>query len=87
MSISDILFLYSSPIKKIQVLNRIKEVLDSRHITQQELGKLVGRSFESINAYCSNRRQPSLELLYEISTALKCPVKDLLVDNNELKKK
>lgn len=80
MSKSDILFLYSSP-KKINALNRIKEVLESKGVTQQELGKLVGRSFESINAYCSNRRQPSLELLYEISTALKCSVMDLLIDN------
>ena len=86
MSQYDILSLYSSPIKSYS-LNKIKEVLDKRQITQQELGKLVGRSFESINAYCSNRRQPSLELLYEISTALKCPVKDLIVDNNDLNKK
>jgi len=51
------------------------------------LGEMIGKSFETVNAYCSNRRQPSLDLLYEISTALNCPVKDLLTDNKDIKKK
>jgi putative transcriptional regulator len=68
-------------------LNRIKEVLDEKNLTQVQLGEMIKKSFESVNAYCSNRRQPSVELLYEISTALSCPVKDLLIDNNDLKKK
>ncbi|MEO9256819.1 MAG: helix-turn-helix transcriptional regulator [Crocinitomicaceae bacterium] len=68
-------------------MNRIKEILDEKKLTQVQLGEMIGKSFESINAYCSNRRQPSIELLYEISTALNCPVKDLLTDNNDIKKK
>jgi DNA-binding XRE family transcriptional regulator len=56
-------------------------------MTQGELAEIINRSFESVNADCANRRQPSLQLLYEISSAMNCPVKDLLEDNNKLKKK
>jgi transcriptional regulator with XRE-family HTH domain len=80
-------YLYIYTLLKSSSLNRIKEILEEKQLTQGQLGEIIGKSFETINAYCGNRRQPSLELLYEISTALKCSVKDLLVDNNELKKK
>lgn len=85
MSQYDILSLYSTSKQKPLSLNRIKEVLEERQLTQGQLGELIGKSFESVNAYCSNRRQPSLELLYTISEVLNCSIKDLLVDNKESK--
>jgi transcriptional regulator with XRE-family HTH domain len=65
-------------------VNRIKDILEEKNMTQVHLGEKIGKSFETINAYCSNRRQPSLDILFKISLVLDCSVKDLLVDNKNL---
>ncbi len=62
-------------------LNRIKIVLVEKDMSQTELAERLGRSFSSINSYCSNRKQPSLELLYRIANVLSVNIKDLIVDN------
>ena len=36
-------------------LNRIKLVLVEKGISQTQLAKDLGKSFSSVNAYCSNR--------------------------------
>lgn len=59
-------------------LNRIKSVLAELDISQIELAKKIGKSYCTINAYCCNRKQPSLEQLVEIATALGVEPKDLL---------
>ena len=61
-------------------LNRIKLVLVEKEVSQTELAKKLGKSFSTINAYCSNREQPSLELLNEIADILSVSMKDLIVD-------
>ena len=61
-------------------LNRIKLVLVEKEVSQTELAKKLGKSFSTINAYCSNRQQPSLELLNEIADILSVSMKDLIVD-------
>ena len=61
-------------------LNRIKCVLVEKDISQTQLAKDLGKSFSTINAYCSNRKQPSLELLSKIADALSVSMKDLIVD-------
>ncbi len=61
-------------------LNRIKLVLVEKEVSQTELAKKLGKSFSTINAYCSNRKQPSLELLNEIADILSVSMKDLIVD-------
>lgn len=53
---------------------------------QTWLAEKIGKSFSQTNAYVCNRRQPSIELLYEIASLLGVEAKDLLVDNIELKK-
>ena len=68
-------------------MNRIKEVLEEKGIKQTWLAEKIGKSFSQTNAYVCNRRQPSIELLYEIASLLGVEAKDLLVDNIELKKK
>ena len=65
---------------------RIKEVLEEKGIKQTWLAEKIGKSFSQTNAYVCNRRQPSIELLYEIASLLGVEAKDLLVDNIELKK-
>lgn len=51
-------------------LNRIKLVLVEKEISQTQLAKELGKSFSTINAYCSNRKQPSLDLLNKIAEYL-----------------
>ncbi len=41
-------------------LNRIKEVLDEKGISQTWLAKKLNKSFNSVNAYVCNRTQPNL---------------------------
>ena len=62
-------------------LNRIKLVLVENDVSQTELAKKLGKSFSTINAYCSHRKQPSLELLNQIADILSVKMKDLIVDN------
>ena len=62
--------------------NRIKVVLVDKEITQTQLAESIGKSFSTVNAYCANRQQPTLEVLAEIADYLKVSIKDLIIDNN-----
>ena len=59
-------------------MNRIKEVLEEKGIKQTWLAEKLGKSFSMGNAYVCNRRQPSLEGLFEIAEILQVDVKDLI---------
>ena len=61
-------------------LNRIKLVLVEKGISQTQLAKDLGKSFSLVNAYCSNRTQPSLDVLKQIADILSVNMKDLIVD-------
>ena len=63
--------------------NRIKEVLDERGIKQTWLAERLGKSFCIVNSYVCNRRQPSLDVLFEIAKILNVNPKELIEDNNE----
>ena len=63
-------------------MNRIKEVLEERGIKQTWLAEKLGKSFCMVNAYVCNRRQPSLEVLFQIAEILKVDVKDLINENS-----
>lgn len=60
-------------------MNRIKEVLEEKGIKQVWLSKKLNKSFSMVNDYCNNRRQPSLEVLYEIAKILDVNPKELLI--------
>ncbi len=60
-------------------MNRIKEVLDEKGIKQVWLSEKLDKSYNMVNSYCQNRRQPSLEILYQIAKILKVDVKDLII--------
>ena len=62
-------------------MNRIKEVLEEKGIKQIWLSEQLGKSYNMVNSYVQNRRQPSIECLYEISEILKISAKELLVEN------
>lgn len=63
-------------------MNRIKEVLEEKGIKQTWLAEKLSKSFSQTNAYVCNRRQPSLETLFEIANILGVDVKEL-IDNNK----
>jgi putative transcriptional regulator len=62
-------------------MNKIKTVLERKGMTQTWLSGELGKSYNMVNAYAQNRRQPSLEILYDIANILDVSVKDLLTDN------
>ena len=64
--------------QKIYAMNRIREVLDEKGIRQTWLADKLGKSFSIVNAYVCNRRQPSLELLFEIAEILGVDPKELI---------
>lgn len=63
-------------------MNRIKEVLKDKGISQTWLAKQTGKSYNTINEYARNVRQPSLEDLYKIADILNIDVTELLVNKN-----
>ncbi len=64
-------------------LNRIKDVLDEKGISQTWLASKLGKSFNSVNAYVCNRTQPNLETLLQISKILQIDMRDLISDAKE----
>ncbi|MDD4437525.1 MAG: helix-turn-helix transcriptional regulator [Tissierellia bacterium] len=66
-------------------MNRIKEILNEKGIKQTWLAEKLGKSFKMVNAYACNRKQPSLETLFQIAELLNVNVKDLIAENKEEK--
>lgn len=64
-------------------MNRIKEVLEERKLTQIWLAKQLNKSYNMVNSYAKNRRQPSVEILYQIAELIDIDVKELLVSNKK----
>ena len=63
-------------------MNRIKEVLEEKGIKQIWLADKLGKSYNMVNSYAQNRRQPSLEDLYRIAEILNISPKELLIQTN-----
>ena len=59
-------------------MNRIKEVLEEKGIKQVWLAEKLGKSFNTVNGYVQNRKQPRLEILHEIAKILNIDIKDLV---------
>ncbi|ERI89101.1 DNA-binding helix-turn-helix protein [Bacteroides pyogenes F0041] len=64
-------------------LNRIKSVLVERDKSQQWLAEQIGKSFSTVNAYCCNRQQPSLEILDKVAECLNVDMKELIIERRE----
>lgn len=69
--------------KNIMQLNRIKLVLVEKGISQTQLAQKLGKSFSTVNAYCGNHKQPSLELLFQIADIISVDVKELITENKK----
>lgn len=64
--------------------NRIKEALAARGISQTELANRLGKTFNMVNLYASNKVQPPIPVLYQIADILKMDVRELSLPNNEI---
>ncbi|TXE16631.1 helix-turn-helix transcriptional regulator [Psychroflexus gondwanensis] len=62
-------------------MNRIKEVLEEKGIKQIWLADQLGKSYNMVNSYVQNRRQPSIEDLYKIGKILNTEARELLVNS------
>lgn len=71
--------------KEDVAMNRIREVLDEKGISQTELAKRLGKGFNMINLYATNKVQPPVPVLYRIAEILNVDVRTLLLPN-EIKK-
>jgi len=67
-------------------MNRIKEVLEEKGFTQIWLADTLGKSYNMVNSYAKNRRQPSIEVLFRIADILDVEAKDLLKEKRMIKK-
>lgn len=62
-------------------MNRIKEALDVKGITQTELANRLGKTFNMVNLYATNKVQPPLPVLYQIADILNIDIRELLIPN------
>ena len=62
-------------------MNRIKEVLEAKGISQTELANRLGKTFNMVNLYTTNKVQPPIPVLYRIADILKIDVRELLIPN------
>lgn len=62
-------------------MNRIKQELESKGISQTELANRLGKTFNMVNLYATNKVQPPVPVLYRIADILNIDVRDLLVSN------
>ena len=63
-------------------MNRIKEFLAVRRMSQTDLAHQLGKSFNTVNLYAANKVQPPIPVLYQIADILKVDVRELLLPNN-----
>lgn len=61
-------------------MNNIKAVLKRQGRTIQWLSDQIDRSYNMTHQYVTNKRQPSLELLFNIAELLNVSAKDLIVE-------
>jgi putative transcriptional regulator len=66
-------------------MNCIKDVLEKQGRSQRWLADKLGKSYNMVNAYAQNRKQPRIEILFEVAELLSVDVKDLLVSNKTVK--
>lgn len=63
-------------------LNKIKQALDERGMTQTHLATCLGVSKQAVSDLCHNRSQPSLKRLYQIAAVIGCTPARLLASDN-----
>lgn len=63
-------------------MNRIKEILEAKGISQTELANRLGKTFNMVNLYVANKVQPPIPILYQIADILlNVDIRELLIPN------
>lgn len=62
-------------------MNRIKEILERKGVSQTDLAHRLGKTFNMINLYATNKVQPPIPILYKIAEILDVDIRELLVSN------
>ena len=60
-------------------MNKIKEILEQKGVKQTWLAEKLGKSYNMVNSYVQNRRQPSLQDLFSIAKILDVSVTALIM--------
>lgn len=61
--------------------NRIKAALAEAGVSGKELADSLGVTEQTVSAWCTNTKQPSLQTLYLIADYLKIDARELLAPN------
>jgi putative transcriptional regulator len=64
-------------------MNQVKIVLDEKGIKQTWLADKLSKSYNMVNGYVQNRRQPSLDDLVKIADILDVDVRELMVQTKK----
>jgi len=59
-------------------INRLKKVFDERKVQNRVIAKYLHKSEATISLWRNNKRQPSLQELYEIAKLLRINIHDLI---------
>lgn len=62
-------------------MNRIKEILECKGVSQTDLAHRLGKTFNMVNLYATNKVQPPIPILYKIAEILDVDIRELLVSN------
>lgn len=62
-------------------MNRIKEILERKGVSQTDLAHRLGKTFNMVNLYATNKVQPPIPILYKIAEILDVDIRELLVSN------
>ena len=62
-------------------MNRIKEILERKGVSQTDLAHRLGKTFNMVNLYATNKVQPPIPILYKIAEILDVDIRHLLVSN------
>lgn len=65
-------------------MNRIKNILRQQGRTQAYLCRMLDKSANTVNLWCNNKVQPSVEDLYKVAEILDCKVSDLILEKDEI---
>lgn len=64
-------------------MNRIKAVLAEKQLTSKWLAAELGKAENTVSRWCSNRVQPSLEILSEIAKILDIDIHELITSTKK----
>jgi transcriptional regulator with XRE-family HTH domain len=61
-------------------MNKIKQELERQNLSQKWLAVKLGTTCVSVNMWCQNKSQPSIEKLFKVARVLKTKPSQLIND-------